>query len=125
MNTYINIWIFPFIGYKIGKGSQGRGGVPRSIFLPISSVSTQASRTAGTTASILFAHPTAQTEIRTPPPMATVSLPSEPPITPPSAQSNIPYDPNDQKALPEHKMTPQGRKDHIRFPRQVKTSFSP
>ena len=47
-----------------------------------------------------------KTEIQTPPPVATVSLPSEPPVTPSSAQSNIPYDPNDQKALPEHKMTP-------------------
>ena len=47
-----------------------------------------------------------QTEIQTPPPVATVSLLSEPPVTPPSAQSNIPYDPNDQKALPEHKLTP-------------------
>ena len=46
------------------------------------------------------------TDIRTPPPVATVSLPSEPPVTPSSQQSNIQYDPDEQKALPEHKMTP-------------------
>ncbi len=47
-----------------------------------------------------------QTEIRTPPPVASVFLPSEPPVAPPPAQPNIPYDPNEQKALPEHRMTP-------------------